>query len=175
MRAVYWRRSNRLGHSPRCTKGKRRKVLNGTKADPMGGAKRSKGYQGVKGRDRMLREREGFMLLLGDPTPPPPPPTPVVEQQVTNSEWMEEYHHWWGDPEEIEWEKIEKGREMAERLYPEYDEYWDEYEWDEIGRYELAWPEYAHPCRYDFDSYESDEEERTEWTHWWFTQKETAA
>ena len=151
----------------------KKRSLNGTKADPMGGAKRSEGYKGRMARGRMLRERDEFMLRLGDPTPPPPPPAPdPVVEQATNSEWMEEYLHWWGDPEEIEWEKFQKDQEMADRLFPDHRQWWggsDPFQFP-LYEYELPWPEYIN-TPYS-DDYELDEEERIEWTEWY---KETPA
>ena len=154
--------------------------------DPMGGAKRSEGYQGVMSRGRMLRERDDFMLQLGNPNPNPPPVVAVEEEEiwVSPNAWMEEYRpkwdyelDYWNEEdwdhwlEERKWEQIEKGQEMADRLYPDYiARYYDEYEDRWSNRCEEAWPEYAN--HYHFDDYEMDEEERIEWTEWY---KEIAA
>ena len=134
----------------------------------------------------MLRERDDFMLQLGNPNPNPPPVVAVEEEEiwVSPNAWMEEYRpkwdyelDYWNEEdwdhwlEERKWEQIEKGQEMADRLYPDYiDRYYDEYEDRWSNRCEEAWPEYAN--HYHFDDYEMDEEERIEWTEWY---KEIAA
>mgnify|MGYP003135712227 CR=1 FL=1 len=70
---------------------------------------------------------------------------------------------------ETEAEQLKKGAEQVLRLYPEYDRFWDGYEWDEMAEYELSWPEYDH---FWLHPKEIEQREEKEWTDW-MRKKET--
>ena len=132
-------------------------------------------------RGRMLRQRDQFLGLLADWTDMYRRDVLIPSEKAARIRmldkydpwiWMSEYLPKWNDefesgPKlEIQW--YEKMDRMIERLYPDFDYYWDEYEWDVIGQYELAWPEDVGESGYGlYHIREMEYREEEEWTAWW--------